>query len=208
MPTSQKINVSISHTSPLVAAGLAASLAPFFSVNAAEQDVGQHAEEQPDVLLVDHPGALAMMAQHLARQKAQPWQRQRPLRCVIVTHALRGWRVREAMEHGIQGYVSTDCELPALFDAVRSVHAGRRYLCSSASACIAESLAQEPLTPREMDVLLLISEGLDNKSISARLHIALGTVKSHVKAVLDKLDASSRTQAAATAHQRGLVRSN
>jgi len=200
MQSSQKIHVSITHTSPLVAAGLAASLAPFFEVNTREQ--------LPDVLLMDHPEALALMGQQLAQQQAQPWQRQRPLRCVVVTHALRGWRVREALEQGIHGYVSTDCTLSALFDAIRSAHAGQRYLCGSASVCIAESLAQEPLTPREMDVLLLISEGLDNKSISARLHIALGTVKSHVKAVLDKLDASSRTQAAAAAHQRGLVRMN
>jgi DNA-binding NarL/FixJ family response regulator len=70
---------------------------------------------------------------------------------------------------------------------------------------MADSVAQESLTPRETDVLMLLAQGLDNKSISARLQIALGTVKSHVKAVLEKLAASSRTQAVATAHQRGLV---
>lgn len=202
MQSTPRITVAITHASPLVAAGLAASLAPFFEIEAD----GRHGEP-PDVLLMDHADALALMAQQLAQRKAEPWLRPQPLRCVIVTHALRGWRVREALEQGIHGYVSTDCPLPSLFDAVRKVHAGGRYLCSSASACMAESFIQEPLTPREMDVLRLISEGLDNKSISARLQIALGTVKSHVKAVLDKLDASSRTQAAAAAHQRGLVRS-
>ena len=90
-------------------------------------------------------------------------------------------------------------------EAVRSLHLGQRFLCNAASASMAESVTQELLTGREREVLALMSQGLDNKSIALRLDIALGTVKSHVKAVLAKMAARSRTQAVAVARQRGLV---
>ena len=137
--------------------------------------------------------------------RSMPWLRQRPPRCLIVTDSTRSWQVRQALEHGVQGVVGADCSLQELRRAVHSVHQGQRFLCEAASASMVESLVQESLTPREMDVLKLLGEGLDNKTISARLRIALGTVKTHVKAVLEKLDASSRTQAVASALQRGLI---
>ena len=61
------------------------------------------------------------------------------------------------------------------------------------------------LVTRESEVLTLLVQGQCNKSIARDLSIALGTVKSHVKAILGKLDASSRTHAASIAVQRGLV---
>ena len=59
---------------------------------------------------------------------------------------------------------------------------------------------------REEDVLCLVVEGLGNKAISRRLGIAVGTVKSHLKAAFDKLDVKSRTQAVAAVERRGLLR--
>ncbi len=67
-----------------------------------------------------------------------------------------------------------------------------------------ESLA-EPLTTREMDVLRLMAEGLPNKAIAARLEISEFTVKFHVNAILGKLGAQSRTEAAMTAARMGLI---
>ena len=71
---------------------------------------------------------------------------------------------------------------------------------------LAESLALEPLTGREEEVLELVVQGLCNKAIGKRLGIAVGTVKSHLKSAFDKLDVESRTQAVAAVERRGLLR--
>ncbi|MEX0975380.1 MAG: response regulator transcription factor [Bacillota bacterium] len=63
----------------------------------------------------------------------------------------------------------------------------------------------ESLTPRELDVLKQIAQGLDNKEIAARLYLSEKTVKTHVASILQKLDVKSRTQAALYSMQHGLV---
>ncbi len=65
--------------------------------------------------------------------------------------------------------------------------------------------SNSPLTPRETEVLRLIAEGLGNGEVALRLNIGLGTVKGHVRDVLEKLAASDRTQAAVLALRRGYI---
>ena len=81
--------------------------------------------------------------------------------------------------------------------------------------CLGDSIARMPravldegetaLTPRENEVLQLMTHGLPNKNIAARLHISLSTAKFHVASILSKLDASSRTEAVTIGARRGLV---
>ena len=61
------------------------------------------------------------------------------------------------------------------------------------------------LTQRELDVLQLVAQGRSNKDIARRLYITEGTAKTHVKSILTKLDAISRTEAVAVAHKRGMI---
>jgi len=68
-----------------------------------------------------------------------------------------------------------------------------------------QRMAKPSLTPRELKVLQHIAEGYSNKEIARRLDITEGTAKTHVKSILTKLDAISRTEAVAVAHRRGLV---
>ena len=70
---------------------------------------------------------------------------------------------------------------------------------------LADAMTQDLPTPREIDVLRLLSIGLCNKAISSELDIAVGTVKAHIKALLQKLDAATRTEAADVARRRGLL---
>jgi two-component system NarL family response regulator len=69
-----------------------------------------------------------------------------------------------------------------------------------------QRMSKPSLTSRELDVLHLEAEGRSNKDIERRLDITEGTAKTHVKAILGKLDAISRTEAVAVAHKRGLIR--
>jgi DNA-binding NarL/FixJ family response regulator len=74
------------------------------------------------------------------------------------------------------------------------------------SEAAAASLApSEPLTPRELEVLQLLAEGLANKMIAARLHISEHTAKFHVASIMMKLGAASRTEAVTQAARRGLL---
>jgi two-component system NarL family response regulator len=66
-------------------------------------------------------------------------------------------------------------------------------------------MGKPTLTQREIDVLQLLAQGRSNKDIARQLTITEGTAKTHVKAILTKLDAMSRTEAVAIAHKRGLI---
>jgi DNA-binding NarL/FixJ family response regulator len=71
---------------------------------------------------------------------------------------------------------------------------------------IADRMKQQALTPREADILRYMMQGMSNKAIASKLTLAVGTVKTHVKSVLEKLDARSRTQAVSIAQRRGILR--
>jgi DNA-binding CsgD family transcriptional regulator len=70
---------------------------------------------------------------------------------------------------------------------------------------IADGGFEQPLTPRERDVIVLLAEGLSNREIGNRLGISLDTAKFHVGRVIDKLDATGRTDAVAHAARRGII---
>ena len=189
--------VWVSHDIPLVAAGAQVALGDAYRV----APLAPLPLEDRDVVIADYEAGMALLQRHRAQRPAHA-----PApRCLIISETSRSWQVRQALEQGVMGYLRLDSGLGELREAVRSLHLGQRFLCNAASASMAESVTQELLTGREREVLALMSQGLENKSIALRLDIALGTVKSHVKAVLAKMAARSRTQAVAVARQRGLV---
>jgi two-component system NarL family response regulator len=87
------------------------------------------------------------------------------------------------------------------------VHSGRKAISPEIAAKLADHMASDSLTPRQLDVLKCLSQGKSNLEIANTLFISEGTVKAHVKAILQKLEARDRTQAITIAIKRGLVRS-
>lgn len=130
----------------------------------------------------------------------------RGARLVVMTTLCGDEDIYRALQAGASGYLLKDCGREELSACIRAVAAGQKYLQSTASASLAERVARADLTARESEVLHWLAEGLGNKAIARRLAVAEGTVKTHMKAVLTKLGADSRTQAARIAVQRGLVR--
>jgi len=124
---------------------------------------------------------------------------------LVVTPHGREHEVRLALDSGVHGYLLLGCPVDELAAGVRMLGQGRRYLGMEVSQRMADSLTREALTARETEVLRLLARGLCNKSIAARLTIGVGTVKAHVRGIMGKLDASSRTQVVSIAAQRGLV---
>ena len=88
---------------------------------------------------------------------------------------------------------------------MRAVSADQPYTSSTVAAKAIRRMVLPSLTQRELDVLQQLAQGRSNKDIARRLNITEGTAKTHVKSILTKLDAISRTEAVAVAHQRGLV---
>lgn len=197
----RRIKAAVSYPLPLIAAGV---------VHTLSRDVGieiepwsDEAHREADVLITDPETALALAADFAACYPFRP-----RAKLAVIAHASRESEVRAALEAGIHGYLLAKCSPDELVMCVRMLSAGSRYLSDAAMRCVADSLAHEKLTPREVTVLELLAEGLGNKAIANRLDIGLGTVKSHVVAILDKLGASNRTQAVTVASARGLLSSN
>jgi DNA-binding NarL/FixJ family response regulator len=106
---------------------------------------------------------------------------------------------------GAKGYLLKDAPPSEILTAIRVVGGGGHYTSHVVAAKAMRRLPRAGLTRREQDVLVEIAEGRSNKEIACRLNMTEGTVKTHVKAILAKLDAMSRTEAVAIATRRGLL---
>jgi len=191
--------VLVLHAETIVGFGLAAALQsrPGFEVL-----VGQGAEALDgfDVLVCDYDTGL-----RLARAAQRPGSARGATRLLVMTAHDREQAVRLALEAGVHGYMLQGCPVNEFVTGVRTLARGQRFLSLAVAQRMADSMTREALTGRETQVLDLLACGRCNKSIARELQIAVGTVKAHVKAIMAKLEASSRTQAVSVAAQRGLV---
>jgi two-component system NarL family response regulator len=114
--------------------------------------------------------------------------------------------IYRAMRAGAKAYVLKDAHREELLECIRHVRQGKTVVSPEVAAKLASRLSEEDLTNREMEILTFIAEGKSNKTVANALGISEGTVKTHVKSILEKLDATSRTEAVAIASRRGLIR--
>lgn len=129
-----------------------------------------------------------------------------PLALTIVLSTYDGDEdIYRAMRAGAKGYLLKDTEPTELFLCIRKVWSGRTHMPAEIAGKLAERLSVDTLTERELEILRLVVAGQSNKLIARALGIAEGTVKTHLKSILEKLDATSRTEAAAIAQRRGIV---
>jgi DNA-binding NarL/FixJ family response regulator len=124
---------------------------------------------------------------------------------LVLTHHDKEGTVRRALDSGVHGYVLQNCTEDELTQAVRALGDGGCYLSEPVARCVADSRGRSALTMRETDVLKLLGKGYCNKAIARELGIAPGTVKTYVKGVLGKLNATARTHAVVLASERGLI---
>jgi len=159
-------------------------------------------ELQPDIALVDlrmpeldgFGVASAVRAEGL------------PTRIVIFSAIATPELLERGFAVGIHGYVGKESHRNILLSAIDVVLGGERFVDPTVAArMIGAGASTVPLSPRERDVLALMGEGLANTVIAERLGLAPETVRHHVSGVLRKLEASSRTEAVATAFRRSLL---
>jgi two-component system NarL family response regulator len=126
-------------------------------------------------------------------------------RVMILTHSTSEAKICRALEQGVRGYVLLGGSLQNLIDGLRSIHAGGVAVGPLVVTRMADWMKQRTLTRRQEEILRQLMLGFSNKIIARKLALAIGTVKTHVKAILQKLDAKSRTEAAAIAQRRGIL---
>jgi DNA-binding NarL/FixJ family response regulator len=168
------------------------------------------AQHQPDLVLMDlkMPGLNGIEATRQIRTKFPHIKV-----LVLTTYDDDEW-VLDAIRAGAAGYLLKDTPRAQVVQAVRGTAAGKSFIDPLVAGKLLNEVAHRPtrsatlltakLTEREVEVLRLLAQGLNNTDIAARLYLSEGTVRNHVSAIFTKLDVSDRTQAAVIAIQHGL----
>jgi DNA-binding NarL/FixJ family response regulator len=167
----------------------------------ADEAIAAFRRHRPDVTLMDLrlPGADGIDALVTIRGEFPR------ARIIILSTSDGDGEIRRALRSGAAGYILKSTAKRDLLAAIRSVHAGGRCVPPNVAALLAEHLADDDLTRRELEVLDLIRRGYRNKEIAGQLAISETTVNFHIKNLVEKLDANDRTHAVAIAIRRGLL---
>ncbi|MBY8338616.1 response regulator transcription factor [Streptomyces spinosirectus] len=180
-----------------------------------EQAVAAVRRTRPDVVLMDirMPEMDGLEATRRILADAPP---DAPRVVMLTTFDLDHY-VYAALTAGASGFLLKDVTPEQLVAAVRTVRAGDALLAPAITRRLVERFARSDpgttalhrdlsaLTPRELDVLRLLAQGLSNADLAARLHLSEATVKTHVSRILTKLSLRDRAQAVVVAYETGLV---
>jgi DNA-binding NarL/FixJ family response regulator len=164
--------------------------------------IERYRRDRPDVILMDLrlPDVSGIDATIAIRTEF-------PQARVIILSTFGGeTEVRRALEAGASGYILKSLSADELITAIRAVHAGNKRVQTELAAQIAEHMGEERLTTRETEVLDHVAAGRRNREIAKLLYVSEETVKAHLRHIVAKLGAKSRTHALAIANRRGLVR--
>lgn len=203
-----KMKVMVVDDHPLMRVGIAAIInaRPDMTV-VAQAETGEDAVKlfqqcRPDVTLMDLrlPGKMGGVEAIAAVRSSHPLAR-----FIVVTTYEGDADIHRALEAGAQGYVIKGMPYQTLVEALQKVHSGRRFVPPPVERALASRLPDSELSSREMEVLRLLMSGKKNKDIATMLGITEATVKSHVSAILMRLNVNDRTEAVVTALRRGLV---
>lgn len=113
--------------------------------------------------------------------------------------------IHRALEAGARGYLLKDVLRHEVADAIRSVHGGGRVIPTHVAQRLAEHIPRVELTDRELEVVGWMAKGMSNKEIATAIGRTEATVKVHVQHILQKLEASDRTDAITIALRRGII---
>jgi two-component system, NarL family, response regulator len=206
----EPIKIIIVDDHPMIREGLAALLStqPDLMVVAEASDGGEvpslYRTHRPDILLMDlaMPAIGGVEATRAVRKEFPN------AKILILTMRTGDEDIHRALEAGAKGYLLKESSGAQLFDAIRAIHSGKRYIPAAVALHLAERPPASDLTDREMQILTKMAAGKSNKEIADVLNITESTVKGHVSNILVKLGAGDRTEAVITALKRGIVHLN
>jgi DNA-binding NarL/FixJ family response regulator len=163
--------------------------------------IEQFRKHQPDVVLMDlqMPDMNGIDAMIAIRDEFPD------ARFIILTTYAGDVQISRALKAGARAYLLKSLLRRELLDTIRAVFAGQKRIPAEVAAQVADHLADDSLTSREIDVLRLIAAGNANKIVADKLSITEETVKGHVKSILSKLGANDRTHAVTIGLKRGII---
>lgn len=165
---------------------------------------------RPEVLVLDirMPGLDGLGVLRALREEGHR------TRVVLLTVSLEEEQLVEAVRLGVAGVVLKEMAPQLLLEAVRRVHAGGQYLEGGIVGRALRRMVQREeaareaarlLTPRELEIVRMLADGLRNRAIAEKLFISEGTVKVHLHRIYEKLDVGGRLELVLYARRRGLV---
>jgi DNA-binding NarL/FixJ family response regulator len=204
---SKPIRILLADDHPILRQGVQALAADEADMEfVAEASSGLEAIEEfrkhrPDVVLIDLQmpdmnGVDAMIAIRNEFPEA---------RFIVLTTYAGDAQIMRALKAGARAYLLKSLLRRELVDTIRAVHAGQKRIPAELAAQLADHVADDFLTSREIDVLKLIAAGNSNKIVADKLSITEETVKGHVKSILSKLGANDRTHAVTIGLKRGII---
>ncbi len=208
MTLSSPIRIMIADDHPSMREGLAALLERQSDLQVialaadGQEAIDLYHEHQPDILLLD----LSMPRKSGAEVVTEIRADFPHARIIILTTYDGDEDIYRTLRAGAVGYLLKDVSNRELFSSIRHVHAGEKYLMPQVAMKLTDRFQASELTDRELEVLTLMVQGQSNADISAALNVVEGTVKFHVRNILQKLGASDRTQAVIIALKRGFFR--
>jgi two-component system, NarL family, response regulator len=208
MDASSKVRILAVDDHPLIRGGLSAFLETEAGMEVVaeasngEEAIERYREFRPDIVLMD----LSMPVMDGLEATRAILDEFPDARVIVLTTYDGDENIHRALEAGARGYLLKDMLVGDMTEVIRAVSQGRKGIPRAVAARLAEYVPRVPLTPRETEVLSLVAKGLSNAEVAERIGRTEGTVKVHLKNILQKLGVDDRTEAVTTAMRRGFIR--
>jgi DNA-binding NarL/FixJ family response regulator len=207
-PADTPITILTADDHPLIRDGLAAVLRAESGLQVVaeaangEEAIEAYARLRPDIVLMD----LRMPVMDGLTATRAILADDPNARIIVLTTYDGDEDIHRALAAGARGYLLKDMMRTELLNVIRAVARGQRGIPAPVAARLAEHTPRIGLTPRELEVLRLVADGLSNAEVAERIGRTEGTVKVHLKNILQKLEVKDRTEAVTTALRRGFIR--